>query len=101
MNNDINAMKLNFEQIEIYLQHISLTLPLSDKLQELRADLHTIFISFDRERNLTIIENLFNKFKFELQTHFRRQWSTFNIISYYYWFNDYVNIMYNTYINLF
>ncbi|CAF3994735.1 unnamed protein product [Rotaria sordida] len=73
------AMKLNFEQIEIYLKHISLTLSLSDKLQELRANLHTIFISFDRERNLTMIENLFNEFKFELQTHFRLQWSTFNV----------------------
>ncbi|CAF2725058.1 unnamed protein product [Rotaria sp. Silwood2] len=73
------AMKLNFEQIEIYLKQISLTLPLSDKLQELRANLRTIFISFDRERNLTMIENLFNEFKFELQTHFRLQWSTFNV----------------------
>jgi hypothetical protein len=73
------AMKLNFQQIEIYLKHISLTLPLSDKLQELRANLHTIFITFDRERNLPMIEDLFNEFKFELQTHFRRQWSTFNI----------------------
>ncbi|CAF3340563.1 unnamed protein product [Rotaria sp. Silwood1] len=73
------SMKLNFEQIEIYLKHISFTLPLSDKLQELRSNLHTIFISFNRERNLTMIENLFNEFKFELQTHFRLQWSTFNI----------------------
>ncbi|CAF1001829.1 unnamed protein product [Adineta steineri] len=73
------AMKLNFEQMEIYLKHISLTLQLSDKIHELRASLHTIFITFDRERNLTQIENLFNEFKFELQTHFRRQWSTFNI----------------------
>ncbi|CAF1399458.1 unnamed protein product [Rotaria magnacalcarata] len=74
-----SAMKLNFEQIEIYLQHISFTLSLSDKLQELRANLRTIFMSFDRERNLTAIENLFKEFKFELQTHCRLQWSTFNI----------------------
>ena len=74
-----SAMKLNFEQIEIYLNHISLTIPLSDKLQELRANLRTIFISIDRERNLINIENLFKEFKSELQSHFRRQWSTFNI----------------------
>lgn len=73
------AMKLNFQQIEIYLQHISLTIPLSDKLQELRANLRTIFITFDKQNNLTGIENLFQEFKFELQTHFRLQWSTFNI----------------------
>jgi predicted AlkP superfamily pyrophosphatase or phosphodiesterase len=72
------AMKLNFQQIESYLQHISLTLPLSDQIQDIRADLHTIFMSFDRQRNLTMIENLFKQFKDELQTHFRHQWSTFN-----------------------
>jgi len=74
-----NAMKLNFQQIEIYLKYISLSIPLSDKLQELRADLHTIFISFNRQNNLTMIENLFKQFQFEFQRHFRRQWSTFNI----------------------
>jgi predicted AlkP superfamily pyrophosphatase or phosphodiesterase len=73
------AMKLNFQQIEIYLKYISLTIPLSDKLQQLRADLRTIFISFNRQNNLTMIENLFQKFQLEFQTHFRRQWSTFNI----------------------
>ena len=65
-----NAMKLNFEQIDLYLQHISLTLPLSDKIQDFRADLYTRFNSFDRERNLTIIGDLFNKFKFELPNTF-------------------------------
>ena len=73
------AMKLNFEQIENYFQVISLTIPLSDRLQELRADLRTIFVSFDRERNLTRIENLFEEFRSEFQGHFRRQWSTFNL----------------------
>ena len=48
------AMKFNFEQTENYLEEISSTLPLSDKLQELRANLRTIFISIDRQRNLTI-----------------------------------------------
>lgn len=73
------AMKLNFQQIETYLTEISVTLPLSDQVQELRANLRTIFISLERDRNLTMIENLFKKFKFELQTYFRLQWSTFNV----------------------
>ena len=72
------AMKLNFQQMENYLKEISTTLPLSDTLQELRANLRTIFVSIDRERNSTIIENLFQEFQIQLQTHFRRQWSTFN-----------------------
>jgi hypothetical protein len=55
------AMKLNFQQIENYLNHISLTIPLSDKLQEIRADSRTIFISIDKEKNLTIIENIYLK----------------------------------------
>lgn len=73
------AMKLNFEQIEMYLKYIPFTTSFSDKLQELRADLRTIFISLDKERNLTMIENLFQEFKFELQSHCRHQWSTFNV----------------------
>ena len=73
------AMKINFEQIENYLQFISLTIPLSDRLQELRADLRTMLVSFDRERNLSMIENLFEEFRWEFQGHFRRQWSTFNL----------------------
>ena len=74
-----SAMKFNFEQIENYFEEISSSLTLSDRLQELRANLRTIFISMDRQRNLTMIQNLFEQFQFELQSHFRRQWSTFNI----------------------
>lgn len=73
------AMKLNFQQIENYLNYISLTIPLSDKIQELRANLRTIFISLDKNTNLNLIENLFENYKIQLQNHFRLQWSTFNI----------------------
>lgn len=73
------AMKANFEQMESYLEEISSTLPLSDRLQDLRATLRTVLVSIARERNVAEIEDVFNEFKTELQTHFRRQWSTFNV----------------------
>ena len=73
------SMKLNFEQMEAYLQEIAFTLPLSDRLQELRAHLRTVLISFDRQSHLPAIEQAFKQFQVELQAHFRRQWSTFNV----------------------
>ena len=73
------AMKVNFEQMESYLEEISSTLPLSDRLQHLRATLRTVLVSIARERNVTEIEGVFHEFKAELQSHFRRQWSTFNV----------------------
>jgi hypothetical protein len=74
------AMKFNFEQMESYLETISSTLPLSDVLQEHRATLRASLMSIDRTRNLTRVEQIFQNYRIELQTHFRRQWSTFNIV---------------------